>query len=115
MRSLRKLVVIVTMAAALAFTRVRFAAAQQAPPDPQMLLNLDLFRADNSNGGDSAGQGQGESMMDRIRTLSSMGLLNGGQNAPAAYPPPPPGPPNQGIAPPPAPEYQQQDNGGVIE
>jgi hypothetical protein len=114
MRSLRKLVVILTMASALAFTGLRFADAQQAPPDPQMLLNLDLFRADNSNGETGTGQGQGESMMDRIRTLNSMGLLGGGQNAPAAYPPPP-APPNQDVAPPPEEEYQQQDNGGQVE
>jgi len=102
------------MTASLAFTRVRFAAAQEPPPDPQMLLNLDLFRADNSNGGNAAIQGQDESMMDRIRTLNSMGLLNGGGKAPAAYPSAS-GPQNQDIAPPPEQEYQQRDDGGQIE
>ncbi len=79
-----------------------------------MLLNLDLFRSDNSNGENAGGQEQGESMMDRIRTLSSMGLLGGGQNAPVAYPPPP-GPANQAVAPPHEEEYRQQDDGGPVE
>ncbi|MBE3603140.1 hypothetical protein IMX07_05835 [bacterium] len=57
----------------------------QAPPDPQMLLNLDLFAA---SGGDSGASeqsaGRPESLVEQIRTLRALGFLGGRRNYGAA-------------------------------
>jgi hypothetical protein len=67
----------------------------QAPPDPQMLLNLDLFAA--SGGGSGANEqsaGRPESLVEQIRTLRALGFLGGRRNHYAAsdsnQPPPNP-------------------------
>ncbi len=53
------------------------AAAQEPPPNLQMLLNLDLF-ADNARGGQKSGGG--DSMVEQIRTLHALGHLRTKQN-----------------------------------
>jgi hypothetical protein len=83
------------LAAAISPLGVRVSWADEQPPDPRMLLNLDLF-AQNGNGQ----QGTNTSMLEQIQTLRAMGYLNGPENQPApqpapqpayVYPPPPPG------------------------
>lgn len=67
----------------------------QAPPDPQMLLNLDLFAAPGG-GSDTSEQSDGrpESLVEQIRTLRALGFLGGRRNYGAAsdstQPPPNP-------------------------
>jgi hypothetical protein len=58
---------------------VRHVAAQQAPPDLRMLLNLDLFSAPPPAA--SGAQPTAPSMLDQIRTLNSMGFLAGADTA----------------------------------
>ncbi len=66
------------------------AAWAYEPPDPRMLLDLDLFVPSNG------ANGANTSMLEQIRTLRAMGYLNG-TNSPAQQPvynaPPPPPPP----------------------
>jgi len=107
-----------SLAAAIVLLGARAPGAQEQPPDPRMLLNLDLFAS--PSGGNPAGPaapGGGGSMLDQIRTLTAMGYLGGhGQGGPwpveAGGPPPPqmarpvlppdggPLPPNTSVIPP---------------
>lgn len=65
------------LAATIAFTGSRTSEAQDQTPPPRMLLNLDLFTAQN----DDRGPGQptpagGDSMLHQLRALRSMGYLS---------------------------------------
>ncbi len=53
------------------------ALAQEPPPDPRMLLNLDLFSAGAGNPADgpSGAAGHSGSLVDQIRTLRALGYL----------------------------------------
>jgi hypothetical protein len=77
------------LAAAIFLLGARVSWAHDHAPDPQMLLDLDLFTP--GSGDDS--QGTQNSMLDQIRTLQAMGYLSGA-NQPAPQPvyssPPPP-------------------------
>jgi hypothetical protein len=105
-----------SLAAAIVLIGARAPGAQEQPPDPRMLLNLDLF-ASGGNPADPDANGGGGSMLDQIRTLTAMGYLSGhGQGGPwpveAGGPPPPqmarpimppygsPLPPNPSVIPP---------------
>lgn len=59
--------------AALTFTGIRPAGAQEQPPDLQMLLNLDLFSSQGA--ADSEAPAPGGSMLDQIQALRQMGYL----------------------------------------
>ncbi len=91
----RNLITTMSLAAAIVLLGARAPGAQEQPPDPRMLLNLDLFAS--PSGGNPAGPaapGGAGSMLDQIRTLTAMGYLGGhGQGGPwpveAGGPPPP--------------------------
>ena len=83
--------------AALTFTATGQVRAQEQPPDLQMLLNLDLFSSP-TGASDSQAPGASGSMLDQIRALRQMGLLNSHQDA-GPQPLPPPGPPPSEIPP----------------
>ena len=91
----RNLITTMSLAAAIVLLGARAPGAQEQPPDPRMLLDLDLF-ASSSGGGDAAAPaGRGGSMLDQIRTLTAMGYLNGHRAGgpwpvDAGTPPPPP-------------------------
>ncbi len=59
--------------AALTFTGIRRAQAQEQPPELQMLLNLDLFSSSSAD--NSQARSPGGSMLDQIRALRQMGYL----------------------------------------
>lgn len=103
------------IAISIALFEVGPALAQEPPPSPAMLLNLDLFRpkppdAQSPDSGD-------ESLLDQIRTLNSMGLLSGNSGTPTGYPMPGEPPAPQPPPPPPPPGYDgpQSDFGGQPE
>jgi hypothetical protein len=106
------------IAAALALSKVGPASAQEQPPDPSMLLNLDLFKSRPQDADAPPSGPRGESLFDQIRAMNSIGLLSGSGGAPAGYPPQP-GPPKGDNLPPinsPAPPNEpQSDTGGVVE
>lgn len=105
----RNLITTMSLAAAIVVFGARAPGAQEQPPDPRMLLNLDLFTPASGDSAAAAAQGGAGSMLDQIRTLAAMGYLNGhGQGGPwpveAGAPPPqmarPVSPPDQGPLPP---------------
>ena len=100
--------------AVIAFTRVDPAAAQDQPPSPEMLLNLDLFKSQGQpEEGSNTG---GESLFDKIRGMNSIGMLGGNGNAPANYPVAPSETDQPVAPPPPPPPYApQSDFGGQPE
>lgn len=71
-----KLITTMSLAAAMVVLGARAPGAQEQPPDPTMLLNLDLFASPSDSAGPAAHGGAG-SMLDQIRTLSAMGYLGG--------------------------------------
>ena len=87
-RGRRSVAAVAIVIAALIFTGIRPAQAQEQAPDLQMLLNLDLF---SSSGGDhSQTPAPGGSMLDQIRALRQMGYLRStsqdGVNPPKSAP-----------------------------
>ena len=93
MRCGRNLLKTMVFAAAIFLAGTRDSMAQQHPPDPTMLLNLDLFAARGNSEVQPAG---GDSMLSQIRALQAMGYLNGAGPAgsqPAGLPAPPTAPP----------------------
>jgi hypothetical protein len=104
------LITTMSLAAAIVLLGARAPGAQEPPPDPRMLLDLDLFAS--PSGGDSGPAAGGNSMLDQIRTLTAMGYLNGQRAGgpwpvEAGTPPPPPpqmagpqSPPDEGPLPP---------------
>ena len=73
MRRTRNAIAVTFLLSALAIGGSRAVAQDAPPPDPRMLLNLDLFapRPDGSRIG--AG---GQSLFEQIRTLRAMGYLH---------------------------------------
>lgn len=71
----RNLITTMSVAAAIVLLAARAPGAQEQPPDPRMLLNLDLFAS--PSGGNSAGPAAHGSMLEQIRTLTAMGYLSG--------------------------------------
>ncbi len=89
----RKVVAIMILTTTLIIVETHQASAQDAPPDLNMLMNLDLFasrsKARNDAPGtgtpgiaDAAAPGADDSMFAQIRALSAMGYL--GDNADSA-------------------------------
>jgi hypothetical protein len=72
----RNLITTMSLAAAIVVLGARAPSAQEQPPDPRMLLDLDLFASPSGASGEPAALGGG-SMLDQIRTLTAMGYLNG--------------------------------------
>jgi hypothetical protein len=106
MKRRRKVAAIVMLAAMLVVTEKGNAAAQDAPPDLRMLMNLDLFEPRHNGGNYAAAPAASpsdDSMFEQIRTLDQMGYLGNHREAdgngtpapraagemPAAAPPPP--------------------------
>lgn len=76
-------------------------AIAQAPPDPRMLLNLDLFAAPGTNSGAPGDKAeQSGSLIDQIRTLRVLGYLGHGGRHGAAPDATPSGPPPNAPYPP---------------
>lgn len=77
MKLRRKAVAIMLLTITLLIVETRGAAAQDAPPDLHMLMNLDLF-ASRSRGKQTAPAAAGpadDSMFEQIRALNAMGYL----------------------------------------
>ena len=72
------------MLAASALMVAGVAAAQESPPNLQMLLNLDLFEGDTGGG---HGSGDHDSMVEQIRALDALGYLHPKRNNPHAAEP----------------------------
>ncbi len=91
-----------TLASVLLLSAIARALAQEPPPDPRMLLNLDLFAASGRDSGAEPSDRQPESLVDQIRTLRSLGFLGGqrksgagsDRNQPAPNPYSSPAPPS---------------------
>jgi hypothetical protein len=70
------MVSMVTVCMVLASGIAPVRAQDAAPPDLQMLLNLDLFRPQpQHDGSGSQGVNSSESTLDQIRTLNALGYL----------------------------------------
>ena len=86
MKLRRKALAIMLLTVTLLIVETRDAAAQDAPPDLHMLMNLDLFAShSNDHNGASAPaaeQPADDSMLEQIRALNAMGYL--GDKADAA-------------------------------
>jgi hypothetical protein len=72
MRRIRNAIAVTLLVSALAIAGRRAAAQEAPPPDPRMLLNLDLFAPRASGSGSGATD---ESLFEQIRTLRAMGYL----------------------------------------
>ena len=70
----RSLITTILLAATIMLLSGRRSEAQDQAPSPRMLLNLDLFTAPKRNDGSSAGGG--ESTLEQLRALRSMGYLS---------------------------------------
>jgi hypothetical protein len=91
-------------------TRPAAGVAQEPPPDPRMLLNLDLFAGDRSSNHPA---GPDDSFIDQIRTLSAMGLIGGAAGHHQPPLPPAAGPNDETDSSPPSPsssDYGDRDN-----
>ncbi len=65
------------LAATIIFMGSRTSEAQDQTPPPRMLLNLDLFTAQNDDRGPrQPTPAGGDSMLQQLRTLRSMGYLS---------------------------------------
>jgi hypothetical protein len=126
MKLRRKVAAIVLMATMVVCGETRRALAQnaanEAPPDLRMLMNLDLFEPRHNDAKYAAAPSAApsdDSMLDQIRTLNQMGYLanpeDSGNDAPAPraaagaheFAPPPPqsqgAPQDSDVGPPPEP------------
>ena len=73
----RNLTMTMLLAATIAFTGNRTSEAQDQTPPPRMLLNLDLFTAQNDDRGPGQPTSGGDdSMLQQLRALRSMGYLS---------------------------------------
>jgi hypothetical protein len=77
---IHKVVLLILFASLLLFAKSERADAQEETPDLHMLLNLDLFGAQQTSAPAESSEGGNEpeppSMLDQIRTLNAMGYLN---------------------------------------
>jgi len=79
MKLLRKVCAAAVFACVIGVDHPGFGVAQEPPPDPRVLLNLDLFAGQSGDGPSNRPAGNGSSsFIDQIRTLSAMGLIGGG-------------------------------------
>jgi hypothetical protein len=99
----RKLLATMVLGAAMTLFGVGRPCAQEPPPDPQMLLNLDLFTAHPGAGSENPPPGGESSMFDQIRALMAMGYLGAPAQAAAL---PQPNSPGRVAAP--LPDYQYE-------
>jgi hypothetical protein len=74
MTSVRKLLATMVLAGAMIFG-AGASLAQEQPPDPHMLLNLDLFATHHDEDSETAPAAGEASLLDQIRALLAMGYL----------------------------------------
>src|SRR5579863_5070052 len=77
MKLRRKAVAIMLLTVTLLIVETRDTAAQDAPPNLHMLMNLDLFasRSSDNKGTAAAAPPANDSMLEQIRALNAMGYL----------------------------------------